>query len=292
MAAKHVSPTGLPCSRRHPDSSRFARRYGLWALVAGASEGLGAAYARALAGRGLDVVLVARRAAALDALAVELRDGYGVTVRCHPGDLGEPGFVDSLVEVCADLEVSLLVYNAAHAPVGEFVSTSHEDLMQVVDVNVRAPLALVRSFLPHMLARRRGAVILMTSMAGNQGSPDLAAYAASKAFIRELAESLWFEAKDRGVDVIACCAGAVRTPGYTAAAGKDAPGTLDPEEVVEQALRALGRGPVVIPGSVNKLAAVVMGRLLPRRAAIAIMAGSTRGLAPAHVPSPDQKEGS
>lgn len=292
MAAKHVSPTGLPRPRRHPDSGDFARRYGPWALILGASEGLGAAYARALAGRGLDVVLVARRAAALDALAVKLRDGYGVKVRCHPGDLGAPGFVDSLVQACTDLEIGTLVYNAAHAPVGEFASTSHEDLMQVVDVNVRAPLTLVRSFLPHMLARRRGAVILMTSLAGNQGSPQLAAYAASKAFVRELAESLWFETKERGVDVIACCAGAVRTPGYTAAVGKDAPGTLDPEQVVERALRALGRGPVVIPGSVNKLAAALLGRLLPRRAAIAIMAGSTRGLAPAHVPAPEQKQGS
>ena len=82
--------------------------------------------------------------------------------------------------------------------------------------------------------------------------------------------------------MVACCAGAVRTPGYAAAAGKDAPGTLDPEQVVEQALRALGRGPVVIPGFINRAADVFMSRLLPRRAAIAIMAGSTSSLAPAN----------
>ena len=147
--------------------------------------------------------------------------------------------------------------------------------MRVVDVNVRAPVALLRTFLPPMTERGRGAVVLMTSLAGNQGTPRIAAYAASKAFTRVLAESLWYELKDRGIDVVACCAGAVRTPGYAMAAGKDAPGTLDPEKVVEQTLRALGHGPVVIPGFINRAATVFMSRLLPRRTAIAIMAGST-----------------
>ena len=101
-------------------------------------------------------------------------------------------------------------------------------------MNIRAPVTLVRGLLPGMIARGRGGVILMTSLAGNQGSPYIATYAASKAFNRVLAEGLWYELKDKGVDVLACCAGAVRTPGYSgAAAGKDAPGTLDPEEVVE-----------------------------------------------------------
>jgi short-subunit dehydrogenase len=113
----------------------------------------------------------------------------------------------------------------------------------------------------------------MTYLAGNQGSPKIATYAASKAFTRVLAEGLWYELKDhQGVDVVACCAGAVRTPGYSgAAAGEDAPGTLDPDQVVEQALRALGRGPVVIPGRVNRIASTIMSRLLPRRTAISIM---------------------
>ncbi len=119
----------------------------------------------------------------------------------------------------------------------------------------------------------------MTSLTGNQGTPRIAAYAASKAFARVLAESLWFELKDQGIDVIACCAGAVRTPGYAMAAGKDAPGTLDAEKVVERALRALGHGPVVIPGFVNRVATLVMTRLLPRRTAIAILAASTDSLA-------------
>ena len=264
----------------------FAARYGPWALVAGASEGLGAAYARALAARGLNVVLVARRRPQLEALAAALTLEYGVEARCFDGDLGDRRFLESLLGACAGLEIGLLVYNAAHAPIGEFASLALDDLLRVAAVNVRGPVSLVHGVLPAMTARGRGGIILMTSLAGNQGSPYIATYAASKAFNRVLAEGLWYELKDKGVDVVACCAGAVRTPGYSgAAAGKDAPGTLDPEQVVEQALRGLGRGPVVIPGRLNRVANIFMTRLLPRRRAIAIMAGNTEGLGPSDRPS-------
>lgn len=257
----------------------FAKRYGPWALIAGASEGLGAAYAGALARRGLNLVLVARRKALLDELAKDLRGAYGVEILALDGDLGEWHFLESLQNACSALEVGLIVYNAAYAPIGEFASAPLEDLLRVAAVNIQAPVALVRALLPGMTERRRGGVILMTSLAGNQGSPYIATYAASKAFNRVLAEGLWYELKDRGVDVVACCAGAVRTPGYAgAAAGKDALGTLDPEEVVEQTLRALGRGPVVIPGFVNRVASAFMTRVLPRRRAISVMAGNTADL--------------
>jgi short-subunit dehydrogenase len=264
-----------------PLRSGFTERYGAWALVAGASEGLGAAYARALAERGMNLVLVARRRALLDRLAEDLHGAFGVEVRCCDGDLASLAFLETLQAACSGLEVGLTVYNATYAPVGEFEYAAVADLMRVVDVNVRAPVALLRAFLPPMTERGRGAVVLMTSLAGNQGTPRIAAYAASKAFTRVLGEGLWHELESRGIDVVTCCAGAVRTPGYAMTADKDAPGTLDPERVVEQALRALGRGPLVIPGFVNRAANVFMNRLLPRRAAIAVMASSTSSLAPA-----------
>lgn len=278
---EHITPARSPAG--------FAGRYGPWAVVAGASEGLGAAYARALAAGGLNVALVARRRPLLERLAEALTAEYGVEVLCFEGDLSERGFLEGLLEACAGLEVGLLVYNAAHAPIGEFAAAPLDDLLRVAAVNVRAPVSLVHGLLPAMTARGRGGVILMTSLAGNQGSPYIATYAASKAFNRVLAEGLWYELKGKGVDVVACCAGAVRTPGYSgAAAGKDAPGTLDPERVVEQALRGLGRGPVVIPGRLNRVANIFMTRLMPRRRAIAIMAGNTEGLAAAPAgPPPD-----
>ncbi len=261
------------------DAKRFRERYGPWAIVAGASEGLGAAYARALARRGLHLVLVARRADPLETLAAELRAGHGVEVLAIVGDLATAETSARLAAEASRREIGLLVYNAAHAPVGDFATVDADSLERVVDVNVRGPLRLARVVLPGMTARGRGGIVLMSSMAGNQGTARIAAYAASKAFDRVLAEGLWEELAPRGVDVIACTAGAVRTPGYTgAAAGRDAPGTLDASQVAERTLASLGRGPIVIPGIVNRLAATLMGRILPRRAAIRIMAATTRRL--------------
>ncbi len=260
----------------------FARRYGPWGLVAGASQGLGAAYARALAERGLNLVVVARRPAPLEALATAITADFDVSVQWVDGDLSDRHFLESLVALGSQLEIGLVVYNAAYAPIGEFTSVPLDDLLKVAAVNIRAPVSLVRGLLPAMVARGTGGVILMTSLAGNQGSPYISTYAASKAFNRVLAEGLWYELKGKGVDVVACAAGAVRTPGYAGASeGKDAPGTLDPEEVVEQALRALGRGPVVTPGRVNRLANTLMTRLLPKRRAISIMADNTEAVLPA-----------
>ncbi|MEP6481784.1 MAG: SDR family NAD(P)-dependent oxidoreductase, partial [Rhodoglobus sp.] len=115
--------------------------------------------------------------------------------------------------------------------------------------------------------------------AGSQGSPNIAAYAATKAFNTILAEGLWSELKPRGVDVLACTAGAILTPGYSKAEGsKPAPGTLAADTVAEHTLNALGKGPIIVPGAVNKLGRFVLTRLLSRRAAIAIMSKNTGGL--------------
>ena len=280
MMATSRTTTAQPRAGRAAASGRgFPERYGAWALVAGASEGLGAAYARALAARGMNLVLVARRPAPLDALAQDLRDTFSVEARSCDGDLASAAFLDTLQAECSSLDLGVIVCNAAQAPIGDFASRDTADLVRVVDVNVRAPLLLLRALLPEMTTRGRGAVIIMTSFTGHLGTPRIAAYAASKAFLRVLGESLWYELKDHGIDVVACSAGAVRTPGYAMAAGKDAPGTLDAGQVVEKTLRALSRGPVVMPGFVNRVATVFMTRLLPRRTAIAILARSTDSLA-------------
>ena len=265
-------------STGHSGRPGFPQKYGAWAVVLGASEGLGAAFARALAGRGMNLLLVARRRDLLRSLADGCRRNFSVEARCLDGDVAAPDFAGRLRDAVSELEVGLAVYNAAFAPVGDFTGTDPEDLLRAVDVNVRGPVQALRILLPPMAARGRGAVVLMSSLAGNQGTARLATYAASKAFNKVLAEGLWRELKGQGIDVLACCAGAIRTPGYAGASGGDAPGTLDPDAVVQKTLRALRRGPTVVPGLVNKIASVVMGRLLPRRAAIGIMAGSTASL--------------
>lgn len=263
---------------QHTTASPFASKYGPWGLVAGASEGLGATFAAALAARGLNLLLLARRAEHLARVADEVRKAANVDVRTESIDLARPDLPTALDALTANLDIGLAVYNAAHAPIGELATRPIDDLLRVVDVNVRAPLIFARTLAPHMIARKRGGIVLMSSLAGYQGAPRIATYAASKAFNIVLGEGLWRELKPHGVDVVVSAAGAIRTPGYAKAASKEAPGTLDALEVANRTLNALGHGPTVVPGTTNKIARFVLGRLLPRRTAIDIFARSTKDL--------------
>lgn len=259
-------------------SQQFLTRYGPWAAVAGASEGLGAAFADALAARGLNLMLLARRIELLDAVAKRIRNERGVEVRTLAMDVSAPDVAAALTRASAGLEIGLFVYNAAFSPIGRFFDVPEEELLRVVDVNVRAPIVFLRCLVPAMIARRRGAVVLMSSLAGLQGAPRIATYAASKAFNTILAEGLWSELRQNGIDVVASCAGAIRTPGYAESSSHDAPGTLDPSDVAEQTLAALAHGPRVVPGLLNKLASVLTGRLLTRRGAVRLMSANTQDL--------------
>ena len=256
----------------------FASRYGPWAIVAGASEGLGAAFAAALAARGMNLVLLARRAALLADVKDRLAAETSVDIRTETFDLARPDLASFLGAITRDLEVGLGIYNAAYAPIGNLLERSHDELVRVVEVNVRGPLVFARSLAPAMVARGRGGIVLMSSMAGFQGAPRIATYAASKAFNTVLGEGLCAELAPHGIEVLVSCAGAIRTPGYKSSARGDAPGTLDPAVVAERTLHALGRGATVTPGAINRIARFVLGRVLSRRAAVALMAKNTRGL--------------
>jgi short-subunit dehydrogenase len=256
----------------------FVSRYGPWAVVAGASEGLGAAFAEALAATGMNLVLLARRVELLAEVKARLEAGAKVEIRTEAFDLGQPGLASVLEKLTAGIDVGLGIYNAAYAPVGNVLDNPTESLLRVVDVNVRGPLVFARTLAPAMVARGKGGLVLMSSMAGFQGSPRVATYAASKAFNTVLAEGLWNELGPHGVDVLASCAGAIRTPGYEKTARADAPGTLDAAVVARKTLDALGRGPVVVPGATNRIARFMLGRLLSRRAAVSIMANATKNL--------------
>ena len=249
----------------------FAAAYGPWALVAGGSEGLGAAFAHELARRGLHLVLVARRPEPLAETAALLRQTTGAQVQTVTADLGAPGAIDLVAEATADRPVGLVVANAATSPTGPFTAITEADVGAVADLNCRATALLAHRFLPPMVERGRGGLILMSSLAGLQGVPGLAVYSASKAFLITLAEALWAENRGSGVDVIACCPGAVTTPGYRQATRRTAPGATTPEQVAAAALDALGTGFRVVPGQLNRLSTVTLERLLPKRAAIAVL---------------------
>jgi uncharacterized protein len=246
------------------------KRYGPWALIAGASEGIGAAFARSLAAQGLNVVLVARRPEPLAALASTLPTETRIVAADLATDLPR------VFEATAGLDIGLVVANAAYSPIGAFLTKDVAELNRALDLNCRAPMLLARHYLPGMVARRRGGLIVMSSLAGAQGSPGLVAYAATKAFDAVFAESLWAEMRPHGVDVLTCVAGAVSTPGLASATAKAAPGTVTPEAVVAAALKALGRKPRVIPGPMMRFSSVLMSRLLPRRTAITIMGRASK----------------
>jgi short-subunit dehydrogenase len=258
----------------------FRDSYGPYAVIAGGSEGLGAAFAEAIARRGVNLVLLARQADRLTATAARLKQAHGVEVIAIVADLADVDAVKKKL-TALKVDIGLLVYDAAYAPIGPFADVTDDQLARAAAVNVRGPLLLTKLLSAPMIARGRGGIVLMSSLAGSQGSPNIAAYAATKAFNAILAEGLWKELKPRGVDVLACLAGAILTPGYRQAeTAKPAPGTLTADAVAEQTLTALarGRGPIVIPGAVNKLGRFVLTRLLSRRAAIAIMSKNTEGL--------------
>ena len=253
----------------------FAARYGPWAVVAGASQGLGAAFANALAARGVNLILAARRREPLTALADRLpTDAVPVVA-----DLATPDGLAMLTSAAANREVGLVVANAAYSPIGSFIRMSPDESQRALDLNCRALLHLAHHFLPAMVERERGGLVIMSSLAGLQGSPPISVYAATKAFGAVLAEGLWAELRGTGVDVVTCVAGAVETPGLAESKAKRAPGTLSPDQVVAAALRGLGRGPRTVPGLAMRLSSAVMSRL-PRRTAIAIISRASRDLTP------------
>jgi uncharacterized protein len=256
----------------------FKDQYGQYALVAGGSDGLGYAFAEAIARRGLNLVLMARQADRLKAAADRLKGKYEVDVISITADMADFDHVKNLVGNL-DVPIGLLVYNAAFAPIGLFENTSEDQLALAAAVNVKAPLLLTKLLSAAMIRQKRGGIVLISSLAGAQGSPNIAAYAATKSFNAILAEGLWKELKPRGIDVLACCAGAILTPGYQQAEKtRPAPGTLEASEVAEKTLDALGRGPIIVPGVINKVGHFILTRLLSKKAAINIMAKNTGGL--------------
>ena len=195
----------------------FRARYGPCALVAGAAVGLGAEYARQIAAKGLDLVLLDADGAAVGQTAAAIRGAAGVAVRHAEVDLGRPDLVEAVRPVVAGLDVGLLVYNAAIGTVAPFLEIPPGHFGRMLDVNCRGAMLLVHALAPAMAARGRGGIVLMSSMSGRIGSSQLSVYAGTKAFDLVFAEALWAELREHGVDVLAVQPGSTRTPGCSLA---------------------------------------------------------------------------
>ena len=246
------------------ESAPLRERYGDWALVTGASAGIGAEFARVLARDGVSVALVARREDRLRELAAQLEGQHGVATRVIVADLARSEEVARVAEACSDLEIAILVNNAGYGYQGAFAKQDGERLREMVLLNCAAPVQLTSLLLPRMQERSgRSAVVVTGSVAGRQPLPLHAVYSATKAFDNFFGEALAVELRDQGVDVV------VLEPGSTATEFQDKAGEIahagEPvEDVVAVAVDALGRQPSVVSGWWNWLRANLAARLLPR----------------------------
>jgi short-subunit dehydrogenase len=255
--------------------SSFAARYGPWALVTGASRGLGAEFARQLAAKGLNLVLAARSEDQLKELAQMLEREYNISVKIIAIDLSREDLLDPIKKVTDSLEIGLLVNNAGLSAVGPFLDMSADYLLSQFHTNSRAVLILTRHFGEKMAANGRGGVIFLSSGSALHGSPFSANYSGTKAYNLMLAESLWAEWKPLGVDALGFIAGLTRTPGMEANGPK--PNLFvplgQPDKVVRHALKALGKKPSAADGIRNRLGYNIFN-LAPRSFSISILGKS------------------
>jgi short-subunit dehydrogenase len=253
----------------------FQDRYGPRALITGAAQGIGAAFARQCVARGLSLVLVDVLEEPLLALADRLRADHGVEVVPVVLDLTRDDFLARLRGVTDAMEISLCVANAGRANVGGFFTTPVDDMRRVLRLNCDATLQIVHHYGGLMRDRRRGGIILLSSMSALQGTGTVAHYAATKAYNLILAEGLSYELREARVDVLALLPGATHTPGFdgTGAALGEAM-IMSADDTVREALDTLGRRPSHAAGRVNRVAAFVMTRLVPRALAVRWMGDS------------------
>lgn len=235
-------------------AARFSSRYGPWAVVTGASSGIGQACAVHLAAAGIDVVLVARRADLLTGLAERLSADHGVQTRVLSVDLAALSGPRQVAEHTADLEVGLLVQAAGFGTAGPFLATDLAEQVEMLEVNCRAVLDLAHRFAPRLTARPRGGgMVLFGSLVGRQGAPGAAHYSATKAWVQALGESLHIELGPRGVNVLTATPGPVRS-GFAERAGMRLDSAVSPEKVAAGAFKALMRGQMTTsPGALSKL---------------------------------------
>jgi short-subunit dehydrogenase len=255
---------------------RLFRRYGQWAVVTGASSGIGRELAIQLGEAGLNLVLAARSQEVLQQLADELIEKHGIAVRVVPADLAETTAVEELVAVTNALDVGLLVASAGFGTSGRFLDLTLADELNMLNVNCRALLLLSWHFGRRFAERGRGGLVLMSSIVGFQGVPNAAHYAATKAYVQTLAEALAVELKPHGVDVLAAAPGPTNS-GFAQRADMQMGAALSPAAVARGTLQALGRTPTVLPGLLSKVLVYALA-LLPHMMRVRVMGRVMQGM--------------
>jgi uncharacterized protein len=258
----------------------FAEQYGPWAVIAGGSEGTGESFAVKLAAQGINLVLVARKPAPLEALAERIRKSNKVEVRTVAQDLTAADVLPRLREVTDDIQVGMLIYNAGSVShFSPFLDDTLEDQLRMVRLGVLTPTKLVHHFATGMRARKRGGVILVGSMAGYAGAPDEIVYSAGKAYSRMMAEGLWYELKPFNVHVLGLIMGLTRTPAMARLGLTMSNPEFPPDEsdtVADEGFAHLADGPIWNVGGKGEGAKYLSS--IPRADAVSFMAKGAKDL--------------
>ncbi len=246
-------------------------RYGDWALIAGAAEGLGEGFCRLLASRGINIILVDKNLQAMNILAVELEQTFHIKTRQLNIDLALAEAAGECMNEASLNDCRLLIYVAAFSKVSRFTDLNRDELHEFISVNSLTLLYLVHDFSKRLISgRKTGGILLVSSLAGLIGPQYVAAYAATKAFSIQLTEALSGELKEHGIDITVCCSGTVSTPTYWKSKPlfeKLKPPVMQPGEVARYALNKLGLKTMCIPGFKNRLQYFFLMNLIPRRLA-------------------------
>lgn len=256
--------------------SAWAERYGPWALVTGASEGIGREIAREAAVRGLNVVLVARRRALLESVAREIESVSARAVRVVDADLSRADHTAAVLAATADLDIGVFAACAGFGTSGSFADADLGREVAMLDVNCRAVMTMSLEMARRMRARGRGGIVLMGSIVGFQGVPQAAHYAATKAYVQSLAEALRRELGPEGIDVLSSAPGPV-TSGFGAVANMRIARGVDAATVASETLDALGRRGTVRPGLVSKVLGASLATV-PRQWRVRILERVMRGM--------------
>ena len=248
------------------------------ALITGASSGIGAEFAKRLAEAGANLIISARRVDRLEQLATQLRASHAVEVSVIASDLARPDGAAQLAAAVGDREIDILINNAGWGSIGQFAAEDSVGITEELQVNVVSLTQLSRAFLPGMLGRDRGVIVNIASTAAYQPVPNMAVYAATKAYVLSFTEALWGEVRGSGVEVLAVSPGGTATEFFDVAGGRAMTGSLDtPQHVVDVALAALGATnppPSVIVGARNRAMAAAnrfAGRAMVIKVASKIM---------------------
>lgn len=239
-------------------------KYGSWALITGASSGIGLEFAKYLSARKINLLLAARRIDILNHISEELSSKENIEVIPVQCDLTNDTDVDNLLKVCSTKEIGILINNAGFGMNGKFTDGDSETQRNMIRLNCEAPVILTNVILGQMLKRGKGAVIFLGSILAFQPSPLMALYSATKVFNLFLGESLWWELKKQNIDVLALNPGSTDTEFDRIAGDAKTPGIRKAADVVETAMNVLGKKPSVVDGFRNKFAAAV-SKLIPHK---------------------------